>query len=123
MTEPATELIKLDLPEDKRLSPPNGYQFEDFPQVTVVPITYTSTPMVRADPHLYICPTPNGEWMYVEVGNVRLAFPDREEWSKFMVLGERLWNTHEAKTGYAEEAESEPLIVEVVEEGEHHGTD
>ena len=73
-------------------APEGGFVPEDFPQLTVAPIPYTSNPMVRPDPHISILPD---GWLYIEVGNVRIALPDREEWDKLVSMGERLWNTHQ----------------------------
>lgn len=77
------------------LAPLGGWQPSDFPQVTVAPIPYTTNPLIHPDPHISILDS-NG-WMYIEAGNVRFALPDREEWAKFVRMGEALWNTHEAQ--------------------------
>jgi len=75
------------------LIPPNGFLPEDFPSVAVAFIPYNSGSAhePRADPIMRIN---DDGWMFIETGNVRLALPDREEWAKFVMMGEALWNTH-----------------------------
>lgn len=76
------------------LVPPEGFTVRDFPQFTVALIPYTSNPELRPDPFMTV--TPEG-WMFIEVGAVRIAIPDREEWDKFIDMGNRLWNTHDVE--------------------------
>ena len=72
--------------------PEEGFPSEDYPQLTTAPIPYTAHAEARPDP--YITVTPTG-WMFVEIGNVRVAIPDRREWDKLIDMGERLWNSWE----------------------------
>lgn len=73
-------------------APAGGWHPDDFPSLSVAIIPYTTNALVRADPSFTI--NTDG-WMFLELGNVRLAIPDREEWAKLINIGERLWNTHE----------------------------
>lgn len=72
------------------LVPPGGFSPFDFPQMTLVPIPYTSNPNLRPDPYMRI---QDDGWMFIEAGPIRVAFPDKEEWLKFIDMGNRLWNT------------------------------
>src|SRR5947209_939813 len=85
-----------DSPEDASpqplLVPPNGFSPLDFPSIAVMLVAYNANANIRPDPHMQIR---EDGWLYIETGNVRLALPDREEWSKLVMMGERLWNTHE----------------------------
>jgi hypothetical protein len=74
------------------LIPEHGFQPEDFPQVTVVQIPYTSNTGVRPDP---IATIGTDGWLFIETGNVRIAIPDRIQWGKLVYLVEALWNSHE----------------------------
>lgn len=74
------------------LVPPNGFSPLDFPSLAVQLIPYNSDPNLRPDPTMAIR---EDGWLYIEVGNVRVAVPDREEWAKLVTMGERLWNTHD----------------------------
>lgn len=80
------------LPALSPYMPEGGWHPDDFPSVSVALIPYTSNAMVRADPVFRIL---QDGWMYIETANVRVAIPDREEWAKFVNMGERLWNTHQ----------------------------
>lgn len=84
--------IDIAIPEDPDLfAPEGGWMPEDFGQITVAPIPYTSNSWVRPDPHWSI----QGDgWLYIEVGNVRIAIPDEEEWNKLVSMGNRMWNSH-----------------------------
>jgi hypothetical protein len=73
--------------------PEDGWLPEAYPQLTVAPIPYTSQAADRADPFITI--TAAG-WMFIEVGNIRIALPDREEWDKLVGMGERMWNSWQA---------------------------
>ena len=64
--------------------PEGGFLPEAYPQLTVAPIPYTSQAADRADPFMTI--TTSG-WMFLEIGNTRLALPDREEWDKLVGMG------------------------------------
>lgn len=107
-SEDISEILKSTPPSSmvEEGAPPNGWLPEDFPQITVAPIPYTSNSNIRTDPTISILPN---EWMYVEVGNVRIAFPDEEEWEKFVNMGNRMWITHKQEqeigqqNAYAEE--------------------
>ena len=77
-----------------RYPPPGGFHPQDFPQVTVASIPYTSDANLRADPHMVVLPD---GWLFIESGNVRVAIPDRQEWHKFATMVDKLWNAHELK--------------------------
>ncbi len=81
------------VPEDDiPVVPPNGWQIEDFPRITVIPIPYATNPRLRADPAMSI--SPEG-WLYVDAGMMRFAFPSRDEFDKFVDMAERMYNSHE----------------------------
>jgi hypothetical protein len=82
-------------PEDELADsiPTDGFLPEAYPQLTVAPIPYTSQATDHPDPFMTI--TTSG-WMFIEVGNTRLAIPDRQEWDKLVNMGNRMWNTWEA---------------------------
>lgn len=80
--------------EEPLLPPPDGWELADFPAITTDLIPYTSNVQIRADPRIAI--TPEG-WMYIEVGNVRIAISDREEWHKLVTMGEASWNSYQIK--------------------------
>jgi len=71
--------------------PPQGWSPDDFPQVTIDHIAYTSNPGIRPDPNIII--DRNG-WMFIETGGHRIAFPDEEEWQKFKRIGDCTWNDY-----------------------------
>ena len=81
--EPGSEFEPEFVPED-------GWQPEDYPQLTVAPIPYTSSPHPKPDPYLTITPT---GWLFMEIGNTRVAIPDEEEWEKLVHMVECMWNT------------------------------
>jgi hypothetical protein len=91
-------------------APEGGWPPDAFPQLTFAPISYTTDPLIRPDPRMHI----NEEgWLYVEAGNTRMAIPDREEWAKFVHMGEAMFNTHERQIVAASAepvAEDEPEI-------------
>jgi hypothetical protein len=94
--------------DDFPLPPPNGWLPKDFPNLTVDWVPYSTNSLPRADPFMTI--TPAG-WLYIEVGNFRLAIPDVEEWEKFVHMVSCLWNSfalaqHHAAT--PAEGEGEP---------------
>ena len=76
------------------LVPEAGFLPEHFPSLTVDTIPYTTNPLLRPDPDISI--QSNG-WLYIHIGNVRVAIPDREEWDKLTTMVEAMWNTHEAQ--------------------------
>jgi hypothetical protein len=76
--------------QDFPLPPPSGWLPKDFPHLTVDLVPYSTNAFPRADPYMTI--TPQG-WLYVEVGNYRLAIPDQEEWDKFVYMITCLWNS------------------------------
>lgn len=76
------------------LVPEQGFMAEQFPAMTVDFIPYTTSPAMRPDPDISIQST---GWLYIHVGNVRVALPDREEWDKLVGMVEAMWNTHEAQ--------------------------
>lgn len=78
--------------DDIPVVPPNGWQIEDFPQITVMPIPYATNPRLRADPAMSI--SPEG-WLYTDLGMVRIAFPNRDEFDKYVEMAERMFNSHE----------------------------
>lgn len=78
--------------DDIPVVPPEGWQIEDFPQLTVMPIPYATNPRLRADPAMSI--SPEG-WLYIDAGMVRVAFPNRDEFDKFVDMAERMYNSHE----------------------------
>lgn len=115
LTEPVEILTEPELP----FAPPDGWMPEAFPSLTVAPIPYTSNPQVRTDPYIQI--VPDG-WMFIEVGNVRIAIPDEEEWNKLVYMGQALWNTHnkavaEQQAAIKAAAESEAEVEEVIDVG------
>ena len=75
------------------LVPEVGFLPESYPALTVDFIPYTTNPVMRPDPDISI--QSNG-WLYLHVGNVRVAIPDREEWDKLTTMVEAMWNTHAA---------------------------
>lgn len=74
------------------LIPEGGWATEDFPKLSVDHIPYTANADARPDPVMSIL---ESGWLYVDVGNIRLAIPDREEWEKFVSMGSRMFNTYE----------------------------
>lgn len=72
--------------------PENGWQIEDFPAITLTPVAYTTNPGLRPDPAMAI--SPQG-WMTVDIGGTRIGFPSREEWEKFIDMGNRMYNSHQ----------------------------
>lgn len=74
------------------LVPQGGFPIEAFPQLIVVNNTYTSNAAARPDPLLTI----NSEdQLLVDVGNVRVGIPTRQEWRKLVWMVEALWNSHD----------------------------
>lgn len=87
-------------------APEGGFSPDAFPSLTVDLIPYTANPLIRPDPSITIT---DDQWMCIELGNVRVAIPDREEWNKLVRMGEAMWNTHEAKVNEQMRAQtSEP---------------
>jgi hypothetical protein len=80
------ELWTADIP----LPPAAGWHPDDFPKITTDLIPYASKTF-GPDPFMTI--TEQG-WLYIEVGNVRLAIPDLEEWNKFTHMAGCMWNAH-----------------------------
>lgn len=76
------------------LPPEGGFAPEAFPQITIDPIPYTTNPLIRPDPRMHV--TDEG-WLYIEVGTIRIAIPDREEWDKLVHMVEAMFNTHDYK--------------------------
>jgi len=72
--------------------PPGGWQLEDFPVITMTPVAYTTHAGLWADPSMAV--SPQG-WMTVDVGGIRLGFPSRDEWEKFVNMGTRMFNSHQ----------------------------
>jgi hypothetical protein len=100
--------------------PPNGWQPQDFPQVTFAFIPYTSQAMPRADPFMTV--TPDG-WLYVEAGNVRMAIPDLEEWEKFAYMVTCLWNAYRLNQMQAATPEGEDDDGSSTDQGSLDGQD
>ena len=84
-----SEIFEAD-PFNPEFVPEDGWAPEDYPQITVAPIPYTSSSYQRADPYITITTT---GWLFLEVGNIRIAIPDEEEWEKFTHMVECMWNT------------------------------
>lgn len=74
------------------LIPENGFAPEDFPQVTVLQIPYATNTLIRPDP---LATVNQDSSLFIDLGNVRIAFPDRVQWGKLVYLVEALWNSHE----------------------------
>lgn len=77
---------------DIPMIPENGFSPEDFPQVTVAQIPYSSSTGIRPDP---LATIGADDWLLIDVGTIRIAIPDRVQWSKLVYMIEALWNTHE----------------------------
>ena len=77
-------------------APEGGWQLEDFPQITVVSIPYATNTSPRPDPAISF--TTEGQ-LVMDLGGVRLAFPDRVQWTKLTHMVECLWNTFEDTQG------------------------
>ena len=92
-TDNTADVIEESAPEGGILQQ-EVWRPEDFPQLTVDWIPYTSNPQLRPDPTIII--QPDG-WAYIQVGTVRLALPNREEWEKLVRMMATLWATFEAK--------------------------
>lgn len=80
------------LPDPLPLAPAAGWHPDDFPQLTVVFVPYTTEPKMRADPTISVLAD---GWLYLQLGNIRVAIPDREEWNKLVHMVEATFNTHE----------------------------
>jgi hypothetical protein len=93
--------------EIREYAPEGGWQPEQFPQLTVVSIPYTSNPNLTPDPRVYCLPD---GWMFVEIGTVRLAVPNRDEWNKLVYMVTCMYNTAEKTRADAARAkeDSEP---------------
>lgn len=76
-------------------APEGGFELAAYPQLTADWVPYTTDPNVREDPLISIQST---GWMFIQVGNIRLAIPDEEEWMKLVAMGTKLWNTHKAQS-------------------------
>lgn len=101
--EYAEESDVICLLEPPPLPPPQGWQPEDFPQLTVDRVPYHCDAQVRADPYMTI--TSDG-WLYIQAGNTRVAIPERAEWNKFVFMVECLWNAHRVAQGQPLEGEN-----------------
>ena len=97
--------------DTKEYAPEGGWQPEQFPQITTVLIPCTSNPSTAPDPRIYLLPD---GWMFMEVGNVRVAIPNRGEWDKLVHMGECMWNTFEKNQAEAKLAaeDSQPWVPE-----------
>lgn len=99
--------VQGETPDDQFYAPEGGWMPEDFGQMTVAAIPYTSHPWVRPDPQFNI--QADG-WLYIEVGQVRIAIPDREEWDKIVTMVNRQWNSHERTMALRQIAEREEMV-------------
>ena len=68
-------------------SPGTSFAPSDFPCVVVESKPYVSAVVMRPDPMISVSET---EVLTVEVGTVRLVFPTRTDWDKFVLMGNRL---------------------------------
>lgn len=73
------------------LIPEGGFAAEDFPQVTVSQVPYTTSTSPRPDPLTTIS---SDDQLILQLGTVGLVFPNREEWNKLVRMAEALWNSH-----------------------------
>ena len=81
--------------EAPAVAPDGGWEPNDFPQLTALFIPYSSRVGLRPDPLISI---QNDGSMLIELGNIRLAVPDREEWQKLVTMVSQLWVLHESKS-------------------------
>jgi len=91
LREDIASAVKADWNIPDQYPPPNGWLPDDFPQITIDHISYTSNPMIRPDPTILI---ERGGWMYIETGGHRIAIPDEAEWEKFKRMGDCTWNDY-----------------------------
>jgi len=73
------------------LPPENGWLPTDFPEVTVVPVPYTTMTTMRADPYITI--TQEGS-LYIEAGNTRIVLPRETDWDKLVSMVSRMFYAH-----------------------------
>lgn len=88
----ADKVAQLDPADFTDVVPEGGWLPHHYPQITTAPIPYTTNAEARPDPYMTITAT---GWLFIEVGNTRIAIPDREEWDKLINMGERMWNSYE----------------------------
>jgi hypothetical protein len=86
-----SDTSELDVITEDKGAPTSGWLPEDFPQLSVASIPYTSNANIRTDPTISVMDT---GWIYVEVGQTRIAIPDEEEWGKLVNMVDRMIVTH-----------------------------
>lgn len=79
---------------DIPLIPRDGFSLEHFPSFRTVLIPYQVNAQIRPDPMSSI--QEDGS-LTIEMGNIGIVFPNREEWRKFAWMIEALWNSHYAQ--------------------------